>query len=213
MAYVIVHRALFQNFVMRLEHDYNLVASFNKSYVLGEVGIAPVSVIRGAVDTFKSIGVGGVLLWSLRGHSKLGGFHTHEEHSGYFSYHYPGFEAGNGFGKDEREIMKMVISANTKDRNITSPAPPLLLESSNTTDAFELRWRGSAGATRYSIEIVSPRVETLALDITDNKPSGSVLYVLDRQQLRTKGYSTFALRVNAYGEWGMLSSNARSFSL
>jgi hypothetical protein len=213
MGFFIVHRALFQNFVMRLENDYNLVASFNKSYILGETGIAPVSVMRGAVDAYKSIGVGGVLLWSLRGHSKLGGFHTHEEHSGYFSYHYPGFEPGNGFGKDEREIMQMVMSANSQVRNITTPNPPVILEPSNTTETFELRWRGSVGASRYNIEIIAPRIETIASDITDNKPSGSVLYVLDRRQLRTRGFTNFSLRVNAFGEWGMVSSAARSFSV
>jgi hypothetical protein len=196
-----------------MENEFNLISSYNKAFILGEVGIAPVSVIKGTIDHYKQVGISGVLLWSLRGHSRLGGFYTHEEHSGYFSYHYPGFAESVGFGKDERDIMQMMINANRDTRNITRPAPPELLAPRNTTDAFQLRWKGSAGATHYSIEVTSPRIEVLFSSVTDNKPSGQTLLELPKELLRTKGLTSCSLRVNAHGEWGTLSSPSSSFTV
>ncbi len=107
--------------------------------------------------------VAGGLLWGIRGHRRDGGFYYHNEYAGwnegrgpgeskYNSYHWPGFEPASGY--DEQRVLEELQALAWRMRGqevpsfVPAPAPKLLCVSPD----FELRWRGSAGASGYDIE-------------------------------------------------------------
>ncbi|KAI8997978.1 glycoside hydrolase superfamily [Gaertneriomyces semiglobifer] len=165
----------------RSASDAAVIASHNKVFIAGEFGFAPERSYRQLLDNVERGVMSGAMLWSLRGHSKDGGFYTHEEMHGYLSYHYPGFPEGPGFSADERTIVPMITSyasrlASQFKYPIPSsslPAPPVLLGASTG-----LIWRGVAGASDYQIEqqTGSSQWNVVATGIHDNKMPGQVLY-------------------------------------
>ena len=65
-------------------------------------------ILQAAVDEFVNAYSSGLLIWSLRGHSRHGGYIVHAENGGYFSYHYPGFPQAEGFHADEEKVFEIV---------------------------------------------------------------------------------------------------------
>ena len=137
------------------------IASFRRAiagkkvYVVGEVGFLPIAEMEKVLDTVVREGVSGALLWSLRFHSRDGGFYWHSEPSGgglYKAYHYPGFPTGDAY--EETALLNLVRAKAHEIRGMAAPAveppaPPVLLPIASTA---EISWRGSAGASGYDVE-------------------------------------------------------------
>ncbi len=139
------------------------LARGKKAYFVGEFGFIPTKDVESLLDAVMNEKISGVLIWSLRFHNRDGGFYWHSEPYGgdiYKAYHWPGFASGDAF--DETNVLSLMRRKAFEIRNmparpelvegvpaIEKPASPVLLE---TKDAAAISWRGSAGASGYTIE-------------------------------------------------------------
>ena len=169
----------------RIKNDANLVAErHGKAFIIGEFGFK-YQTCKNIFELTKSNNLlSGALLWSLRYHSRDGGFYTHSEDPDFFSFHVPGFEEKQGFHKDEINMIKVarrygfaIQGINPKKVPYLTPTAPNPVQELPTTPV-ELRWVGAAWAAFYEIH----RTETGANQWTyigkvqDNFDSGSILF-------------------------------------
>jgi hypothetical protein len=117
-----------------------------------EFGLAEVGNIRALMAAIREEDIVGGLLWSIRGHRRDGGFYYHNEGGTPInSYHVPGFATGHGW--DETHVLDLLRSEAYAIRgqplpHVEPPSPaPMLFR---IGDGFT--WRGSTGATHYTIE-------------------------------------------------------------
>ncbi len=135
--------------------DARRVVGSRKAYLVGEYGFVPTSTIQQLLDQVISNGAAGALIWSLRIHSREGGFYWHAEPAGgslYKAYHWPGFSTGDAY--DERGVLTLLRQKAYEIRgeaapDLPVPAPPLLL---SAPGPHAIRWQGSVGATGYDVE-------------------------------------------------------------
>jgi hypothetical protein len=106
------------------------------------------------MDEMIENGTSGGLLWSLRGHRRHGGFYYHNENgSHYNAYHWPGFNAGNGY--DERALLSLIRKKAFEiqclpETPLQAPVEmPIWLPAN---PAHTLNWRGVTGAANYIVE-------------------------------------------------------------
>ena len=105
-----------------------------KPYFVGEFGFVDTPHIRRVYDTTIQDGIAGALLWSLRFHSRDGGFYWHMEvgtgGNFYKAYHWPGFASGAAYdetagpGTDARKGLR---DSGRRAAAIEPPAPPRAL--------------------------------------------------------------------------------------
>lgn len=130
-------------------------AAGRKPFFVGEAGFVPLAEIRDVVERVVASDAAGVLLWSLRYRSRDGGFYWHSEPNNlgrFKAYHWPGFPSGVAY--DEVAVMGLVRQAAHAIRGrplaaLPCPGAPVMLPSD---DAGAISWRGSTGATHYSLE-------------------------------------------------------------
>ncbi len=130
-------------------------AKGRKPYVIGEFGFVETSEIAALLKVVESSEIAGALIWSLRPHSRDGGFYWHSEPAGgnkYKAYHWPGFASGAGY--DEAAVLELMRQQafaiqGLRPPKLPKPAAPRLLEPSEDAG---LRWQGSAGASSYAVE-------------------------------------------------------------
>ena len=123
-----------------------------KPLVVDEFGLATVENNRALMETIRTDGIVGGLLWSLRCHRRDGGFMVHNEGGTTVnSYHYPGFGAGHDY--QETELLDLVRAEAFALRGVAAPpdAPPVPAPVLLRT-ATGFTWRGSTGANFYAIE-------------------------------------------------------------
>ena len=152
-----------------------------KPLLNGEFGFVNATAMRYMLDqTIINPSIAGALIWSLRFHTSVGGFYFHSDGCGapepppepepggekeecvdlseswtVYSYHWPGFTTGNEWS--ELEILWLMREKAFQIRglelpDITAPEAPLLLEySDDPTSPPEFVWRGSTGASEYSL--------------------------------------------------------------
>lgn len=127
-----------------------------KPYFVGEFGFVPAPQLRAVVDTVVSDGMAGALGWSIRFHSRDGGFYWHMEvglgGNFYKAFHWPGFASGEAY--DEIEVLTMMREKAFEIQGISpppleSPAPPKLLP---IKDVSAISWQGSTGAAFYDVQ-------------------------------------------------------------
>ena len=171
------------------------VAGKGKVFMIGEFGLCNIECITEflkVVNEKKTIS--GALLWSLRYHSRDGGFYTHQD-AQYFSYHVPGFRPTTGFGKDEVEVVGLIrknailIQGQAVDAHLAPPAPQAILDPSINPTA--LRWMGSAWANRYVISRRNNESDpwvVMHYNVPDGLPSGRILYA-DKTVLAGQTYT------------------------
>jgi len=131
------------------------LARGKKAYVVGEFGFIPTDDVESLLNAVMKEKISGVLIWSLRFRNTDGGFYSHSEPYGgdiYKAYHWPGFASGDSF--DETNVLSLMRRKAFEIRNmpvppIEKPAAPCLLD---INDVAAISWRGSAGASRYTIE-------------------------------------------------------------
>lgn len=140
------------NLTQAMRADWALCRG-RKPMLVDEFGLATVSNIRELMGAIRSDGVSGGLLWSLRVHRRDGGFFYHNEGGTPInSFHYPGFGAGHDY--DETQLLDLLRTEAFAIRGLPAPAPtpptpaPVLLR---TRDGG-FTWRGSTGASHYSID-------------------------------------------------------------
>ena len=143
---------------LRLTRDAQHVADYNnKVFVIGEFGF-DYWVCNTLYDmSVKDKRVAGALIWSLRYHSRDGGFYTHSEGPKYWSYHAPGFPTAQGFGDDDLNMAPLVrkygLLMEGKSENTPFPKPAVgrPIEDDSSINPTALRWFGSSWAARYMI--------------------------------------------------------------
>jgi mannan endo-1,4-beta-mannosidase len=122
-------------------------AKGRKPYFVGEFGFMPTDSIRCVLDSVIANGISGIMIWSMRGHNRDGGFYYHG-----FSYRWPGFPSGAFY--DEINVEKL-FRQKAYEINGEDP-PPLPIPEAPTPlpveTPYKISWEGSTGATSYIIE-------------------------------------------------------------
>lgn len=123
-----------------------------KVLLIDEFGLATVANQTALIKTIREEGISGGLLWSIRSHRRDGGFYYHNEGGTPInSFHIPGFAAGYHF--QEQQILDLIRREGYAMRGLAVPPmkkpdqPPVL-----RGDAGALVWRGSTGASDYTVE-------------------------------------------------------------
>ncbi|KAI9328545.1 glycoside hydrolase superfamily [Obelidium mucronatum] len=98
------------SFASRSWVDSAFVTSFDKVFIVDEYGLESLDWTRELLKaSVKNSKITGTLLWSLRFHSREGGFYTHDETPTQRAYHYPGFPFNETFNtRDEVEVIQTV---------------------------------------------------------------------------------------------------------
>jgi hypothetical protein len=137
---------------------------------------------RVLLDTVRSEGVSGALIWSMYFHHERGGFYWHQimTYPSVWSFHWPGFASGDFH--HEREILSLLREAAYRIQGVaapplTAPEPPVMLPVAGGSPL--LAWRGSAGAAGYEVQR-APGPEgpwaTLAANVSDSETAYRTLY-------------------------------------
>ncbi len=118
-----------------------------KPYFVGEFGLRNPLNTKALLDTVINNGISGIMIWSLRGHARDGGFYQHS-----LAYRFPGFAADSMF--HEKEIVDMMRAAAYRingepEPPLPVPDPPHLLP---IGDVYGISWQGSTGASSYEIQ-------------------------------------------------------------
>ncbi len=189
------------------------MAKDRKPYFVGEFGFISTVGLEMAIDAIIDSGVSGGLSWSLRFHSRDGGFYWHSEMQGlglYKAFHWPGFDSGRDY--DEKNVMKLmrekafeIIGHGLPPVKI--PEPPLLLPVSSPAD---IRWQGSAGASGYDLErrdISNGIWINSASDISDAQEAYRPLFT-DSGTVIGRSYEYRVRAVNSAGKskWSNISA-------
>ncbi|KAJ3157803.1 hypothetical protein HDU89_000182 [Geranomyces variabilis] len=207
--------------VARLAEDAEHIArKHSKAFFVGEFGFSTPEVYGMIYEKIiRNNLVSGSLMWSLRFHSVSGGFYVHSEQCGKFwSYHSPGFPAGNhGFGSEEAYVVPQArhyayaiqgIDSRLVPHPIPHPPPELLPDIApswirfrgSASAASYIIWRGS-GTSRANI-VWGP--QPVGSNIMDNKCSGATIW---QDQSARPGVPYFYV-VQAVGVGGAMSARS-----
>jgi len=177
-----------------------------KPYLIGEFGFLGRTGVESILDEVAADpGICGALIWSLRFHSRDGGFYWHSEPGagGYFykAYHWPGFHSGENYA--EREVMQLLaergfaISGQSLPP-LAVPKAPVFLDGD---DPGRLTWQGAAGASGYDLERSQSKNgpwKKIAYNISDAETAHRPLYSDDRVDIGASYYYRVLAR-NAAG--------------
>ncbi len=141
-----------------------------KPYFVGEFGYHSLKDVEAIVDTTIDNDLSGIMIWSLRFHSRDGGFYQHGENFGVGSYRFPGFSSGERY--NEKEVIAFMRKSAYKINDeqeppLPIPDPPHLLD---IQDVYDISWQGSTGASSYSVERKeegADRWKNIADDVSD----------------------------------------------
>ncbi|KAH9818626.1 family 5 glycoside hydrolase [Melampsora americana] len=144
----------------RLQYDVDVARKNGKVFICGEYGFFSNGLeVESFLNKCATYGVSGTLAWSLRPHSVKGGFKTHGEGKGIWSYHAPGWMPfKDEFGTEpewdyrEKEVISVIRKAafDLTNEMIITPslmAPYLFLVDGGRS----FTWRGSAWADSYEL--------------------------------------------------------------
>ena len=179
-------------------------AQGRKPYFIGEFGFISTSGLEAAMNTIIASGAAGGLTWSLRFHSRDGGFYWHSEGLGlglYKAFHWPGFASGADY--DETQVFKLIRQKAFEIRGL--PAPPLQAPQTPRLLPIEspvaISWQGSAGAAAYDLErstSLQGPWRTLGAKLSDAEDAYRPLFA----DATTKLQKTYFYRVRARNNAG-----------
>jgi mannan endo-1,4-beta-mannosidase len=181
------------------------MARGKKPYIVGEFGFVPTEDMRAIMDTIINQGLAGGMIWSLRFHSRDGGFYYHYELNGNIeSYRWPGFSTGDFYDEQVvvcilREKAGQISGANVA--RLPLPAAPMLLP---VRDVSAISWQGAAGAELYVLERKSEQETTwtvLSSDLDDSRYQYRPLYSDESAEIG-KRYFYRVKAQNASGQSG-----------
>jgi hypothetical protein len=181
------------------------MARGKKPYFVGEFGFISTAGLEAAIQAIIDSGASGGLLWSLRFHSRDGGFYWHSEMLGlglYKAFHWPGFDSGRDY--DERNVMKMIREKAFEIRRerlppILPPKTPVLMA---VTSPATIKWQRSAGASGYDIQrrdLPKGIWVTLETGLSDAEEAYRPLYT-DKETIPGKSYEYRVRAVNSAGK-------------
>ncbi|KZO95163.1 glycoside hydrolase family 5 protein [Calocera viscosa TUFC12733] len=189
----------------RINADSAYVQSFGKTYVVGEHGFyANYSEYEDFYQRQKESNTAGAMVWSIRPHSAEGGFITHGEGDGIFSYHAPGWSPQQTADFDPLELGIIHITRRASYTMLDEPTPaqfpipnaPEVWVANNGTSGTGLSWRGGAWAQHYEVWSVQlghlywVKIATYVLDDVD---AGDAYFTIDAsapEQTITPTYPT-----------------------
>jgi mannan endo-1,4-beta-mannosidase len=181
------------------------MARGKKPYFVGEFGFISTTGLEAAIQAIIDSGTSGGLSWSLRFHSRDGGFYWHSEMLGlglYKAFHWPGFDSGREY--DEKDVMKIMRKKAFEIRGekllpILPPKAPVLMAINSPAS---INWHGSTGASGYDIqrkELPKGIWITLETDISDAEEAYRPLYT-DTETITGKSYEYRVRAVNYAGK-------------
>ncbi|MGD9159288.1 MAG: cellulase family glycosylhydrolase [Desulfobacteraceae bacterium] len=192
------------------------MARGKKPYFVGEFGFISTVGLKTVIDAIIDSGAAGGLSWSLRFHSRAGGFYWHSEMQGldlYKAFHWPGFDSGRDY--DEINVMKLMRRKAFEIRGIKelSPRPPkapLLLPIESPA---AMSWQGSTGASGYEIqrrEIPGGIWTTLETYFSDAREAYRPLFTdTDTVSGKTYEYRVRALNSAGKSRWSNIYSSVK----
>jgi hypothetical protein len=127
-----------------------------RPFFVGEFGLVSASRVEDLLDAVVAEGALGAMIWSLRFHDVDGGFYWHSEGMvgdvDWQAFHWPGFDVGDAY--EERIKLEMLAERGWALQGV-SPPPTVLPIAPVILDApyaDAIRWRGSTGASWYTLE-------------------------------------------------------------
>ncbi|KAI8910197.1 glycoside hydrolase superfamily [Gorgonomyces haynaldii] len=166
----------------RLSREADHVAQFKKAFVVAEFGFS-LKAVKSIFDViYKKPVISGGLVWSLRYHSRDGGFYQHAEDGGYNSFHVPGFSV---FGRDGDTMAMTVRSYGLRlvGKPLNTPFPMPNPIPHGIVKGNALVWMGAAWAAAYEVSILSKNNTFVPVGrVSDAKPSGSMLFLDESNQ-------------------------------
>lgn len=149
-----------------------------KVYVVGEFGLRPAAelndIMQAVVHTdHEGAKAAGGLVWGLRGHRHDGGFYWHQEYTGHYSYHYPGFPDGDA--NEEQSVVDLVRNAQAQMNGHASAQPLPVPEAPKLrpiVSTARINWLGAPVGRFYRIERANSAQgpwQTVASNISDGK--------------------------------------------
>jgi hypothetical protein len=125
-----------------------------KVFYVGEFNSADPAVNENLLGTVLSNGTSGALLWSLRFHSKSGGFYYHEDPtvSSTPCFRWPGFASASATSEATKMAQIKTYAYAIQKLNepkLSVPDAPYFIPESKPN---QLRWQGSTGAQFYVLE-------------------------------------------------------------
>jgi hypothetical protein len=171
-----------------------------KPFIIGEFNHSDAYSVRKVLETAVDEGATGALLWSLRYHSKEGGFYYHGDpaESNNPCFNWPGFPSRNATGEIEK--LRCIRESAYRIRKIPLPeieAPdaPILLPI-ETPEA--IKWRGSAGAEKYILERAQQQ-DGPWMVIADNLIEDSVPFVPFKDVPSSEGSYFYRMKAQNQG--------------
>lgn len=152
------------------------IRAHGKTLVIGEHGFYSEPDVYS--EAYRRFDCAGALIWSLRGHSKYGGFVVHSEGNHIYSYHAPGWrnQTSQFFDTQEADVMSATYDASytilgLKPAPKPIPGTPQTFFLSNGTHVG-LSWRGGSWADHY--EIFGAHLQGLFFEVVSNKVQDNV---------------------------------------
>jgi hypothetical protein len=124
-----------------------------KPLIIDEFGLGSIATVAALMKTIREEQIVGGLLWGVRGHRRDGGFFYHNEGGTPInSYHFPGFGSGSDYAET-----RMLDLLRREAFAIRGLGPPPLEKPAPAPVLFRVAgggftWRGSTGASHYTIE-------------------------------------------------------------
>lgn len=149
-----------------------------KVYLVGEFGLLSASDLNAIMQSIvnsehNGAKAAGGLVWGLRGHRHNGGFYWHQEYTGHYSYHYPGFPDGDA--NQEQDVVDLVRNAQAQmlglpyaDALPVPEAPKLRA----ITSTARINWMGAPVGRFYRVERATHAAgpwTTIGENISDGK--------------------------------------------
>lgn len=173
-----------------------------KVFYVGEFNHESIDIHEKLFKEVIANGTSGAMVWSLRFHTKDGGFYFHGKNTDATNpcYRWPGFDSAptNEFRKMEQirrfayEIRGLAVP------QLTAPAAPYLIPESTPA---QLRWRGSVGAYSYIIERKDSRNGSWTI-IDKKAMEDAIPYVPYKDQTAKEGVGYY-YRVKAENPFGI----------
>jgi mannan endo-1,4-beta-mannosidase len=170
----------------RITSDSALASSHGKAFFIGEFGFASASVHESIYKaTLANPAICGALIWSLRYHSREGGFYVHFEKDSQLAYHVPGFKSSPSFNSaDEKQMVTLTRKYGLKAQGLSyftsfmiPPAPRAI----DGVTSKKVRFMGSPWAESYRLSRNNGGAgwEIVKDGFTDGVASGTAVFADD----------------------------------
>ena len=189
----------------KMSNDSNWIRKYGKTFIVGEHGFY--SYTEQWRDFFQlqlNTPTAGSMVWGLRAHNAEGGFDTHGEGNGIFSYHAPGWSppVEGDFDPREQFIVREIYKLSYDILGQAAPswpipnAPTILAVNTTSNGTSYLTYQGASWAEHYEIFHKSAN----SSDMYAGKWAQVANFVRDNVG---PGLANYAIEDGASGDWAM----------